>query len=203
MSDIVIIDDFINKTYQDAILSRVTENKFPWYFNPNMVTPEFHTSDSDKEYNHSGFNHFCYEDRAVVSNIFEFLHPMILQIQDNKMFPYNILERVRFNLTQKYTGSARDYHLPHIDSDYEHYNAIYYVNDADGDTFIFNETNETYDRNVDVETMLGYDFTIKEKISPKKGRLLFFPGHYYHASSFCTKSPYRIILNMNFGNISV
>ena len=37
------------------------------------------------------------------------------------------------------TTSTRDYHLPHIDSEYPHWIAIYYVNDSDGDTHIFEE----------------------------------------------------------------
>jgi hypothetical protein len=43
--------------------------------------------------------------------------------------------------------------MPHIDSFFPHWNAIYYVNDSDGDTVIFNETNDnvtfTYNRCVD------------------------------------------------------
>ena len=68
---------------------------------------------------------------------------------------------------------------------YPHYNAIYYVNDSDGDTVIFNETNKDYSE--DFGVMKENKFTVKQRITPEKGKVVVFPGHYYHASSFAKK----------------
>lgn len=201
MDNIFIIDDLVSKSYANMIEERVTENKFPWYFNKHLVTDQIFTDGTDKEINHVGHNHFLYEDRKVVSPFFEFIHPLILAIGDTKLFDYDVLERARFNLTQSNTTSSRDYHLPHIDSEYPHWVAIYYVNDSDGDTHIFEQRTEDFDHDTDIKTMINADFTIKKRVTPKKGRVLIFDGHQYHTSSFCKTTPYRIVLNINYGKL--
>lgn len=199
MDDIFVLDGLIPKNYANMIEERVTENKFPWYFNKHLVTDQIFTD--EKDLNHVGHNHFLYEDRKVVSPFFEFIHPLILTIADQKLFDYDVLERARFNLTQKNTSSTREYHLPHIDSEYPHWIAIYYVNDSDGDTHIFEEKTSDFDHALDIETMLNMDFHVKQKVTPKKGRVLVFDGRYYHTSSFCKENPYRVVLNINYGKI--
>jgi hypothetical protein len=104
---------------------------------------------------------------------------------------------MRFNLTHQNKHSKLDWHMPHIDSLYPHYIAIYYVNDSDGDTFIFNESNPTFEK--DFSYMQDHKFTVRDRITPKKGRVVIFPGHIYHASSFARRSPFRCVVNINLG----
>jgi len=199
MKDIIEIDNIITQSYQDQIESQVTEKTFPWYYNPTMVADQILQHDID--YNLSGFHHFLYEDAQAVSPFFNFLYPLVLSIQDNVDIPMkHSIERMRLNMSLRYKGSTRDHHLPHIDSLYEHWNAIYYVNDSDGDTVIFEETNETFDSN-DLDYIENHTFTPLHRVTPKKGKLLVFNGKYYHASSFCQQSRHRIVLNMNFADI--
>jgi len=74
---------------------------------------------------------------------------------------------------------------------------IYYLNDSDGDTYIFNETNDQFSVEYDRDVVSKNSFTIKQTISPKKGRIVIFPGQYYHASSYPKKSIFRSVLNVN------
>jgi len=39
-------------------------------------------------------------------------------------------------------------------------------------------------------------WTVKERITPKRGRLVIFDGSQYHASSYTT-GDYRCVINMN------
>tara|TARA_B100001142_G_C14023996_1_gene535466 strand:+ start:27 stop:365 length:339 start_codon:yes stop_codon:yes gene_type:complete len=111
---------------------------------------------------------------------------------------------MRANLTLPNKTSTLDHHMPHIDSFFEHWNAIYYVNDSDGDTVIFNETNDDYDAGKDdIMRIQSNDFTIKQRIEPKQGRVVIFPGKYYHSSSFCKDSPYRAVINMNLDRVQL
>lgn len=198
--DVIEVEDLVCKSYQNHIFDRVTSKVFPWYFNPNLVTPKIQTT--NKDLNHVGFNHFLYEEQKPVSPIyFEMMYPLVLQLSDLNLFQSNILERMRFNYTQKNSASSLQYHLPHTDSQYPHYNAIYYVNDSDGDTFIFNQTNKDFAD--PLEKCIDNDFTIKHRCTPKKGKVVIFPGEYYHSSSFCRTNEYRIVLNMNFGKLFV
>jgi Putative 2OG-Fe(II) oxygenase len=197
--DIIVIPNVIPKDYQNYILSQVTSLKFPWFFNPTMV--------SDREQltgemgNITGFNHFLFEEDKAVSNFFETIYPITLSITDKAPeVKFQKVERARFNLTFQNKTDPQDWHLPHIDSPFPHLVAIYYVNDSDGDTVIFNETNDSFKAG-DFVKMKSKDFTVKKRITPEKGKMVIFPGQYYHASSSARDSKTRIVLNMNLGNI--
>tara|TARA_B110000503_G_scaffold89598_1_gene135634 strand:- start:8980 stop:9573 length:594 start_codon:yes stop_codon:yes gene_type:complete len=196
MDDIIEIENIIPKSYQKFILDKVTSLQFPWYFNPNLVSNE---DDLKLSNNIQGFNHFVFEEQKQVSPFFDSIYPLYLNIIDQTSIKFNILERMRFNLTYPNKESTLPWHMPHIDSMYPHYNAIYYVNDSDGDTVIFNETNKDYSD--DFEFMKENNFTVKHRVTPKQGKVVIFPGHYYHSSSFAKESKYRCVLNINLGQI--
>ena len=67
-----------------------------------------------------------------------------------------------------------------MDNETPHYTGIYYVNDCDGDTFLFDGTKEI------------------AKISPKKGRIVIFDGKTLHAGSHPYLSDFRMVINFNF-----
>lgn len=86
-------------------------------------------------------------------------------------------------------------HAPHVDYYFPHYTLLYYVNDSDGDTFIFNELAESvYPPNV---PRYPDTFTVDTSVSPKAGRAILFNGLRYHCSSLNTKSENRIAININ------
>jgi hypothetical protein len=67
---------------------------------------------------------------------------------------------------------------------------------------IFNETNEEYDSGLDdVIRIKENKFTIAKRITPEKGKVVIFPGKYYHTSSFARKTKYRCVINMNLDKI--
>lgn len=200
IDDIIEIDNIIPVDYQNHLKTLMTGFEFPWVFNKNLVSPD--DCFIGREDNHSGFNHFFYEQGVPTSNYFNLLYPLVLSITSQSQVKFNRLIRMRANLTLRNRDSSLDYHLPHIDSWFPHYNAIYYVNDSDGDTVIFNETNETYDRgDADIEKIKSANFTIKKRITPKQGKILIFPGKYYHSSSFCKDNSYRCVININLDSV--
>ena len=85
----------------------------------------------------------------------------------------------------------------HIDREQEHISIVYYVNDTDGDTHIYD---------TDLETMSGWNyivrdkkfehFTLNKRISPKKGRVVIFNGLLPHHSSYPTLQD-RYVINFN------
>ena len=68
----------------------------------------------------------------------------------------------------------------HTDLIEDHLVLLYYVNDVDGDTIFFDENNNEIKR-----------------VSPKKGRCIFFNGSLLHTGSYPTKNS-RAIINYNF-----
>ena len=76
---------------------------------------------------------------------------------------------------------------PHIDiDDVKHLVVLYYVCTADGDTVIYNEREES-------DT-----YTVKQRVTPKQGRVVLFDGSHYHTAQQCTNK-IRCIVNYNLG----
>ena len=75
------------------------------------------------------------------------------------------------------------------DNEEEHLAAVYYVNDSDGDTIIYNEI-KTYQNN---------KLSTRVRVSPKKGRMVLFNGMHLHTSEYPYTNDMRAIINFNFG----
>ena len=81
----------------------------------------------------------------------------------------------------------RSVDTPHIDiHDRKHIVALYYVCDSDGDTIIYNEREK-----------LG-NYTIKQKVTPKQGRMVLFDGSLYHTAEQPLNNV-RCVVNYNLG----
>jgi hypothetical protein len=201
MNDIIEIDNIIPVDYQNHIEKIMLGSNFPWYYNPNLVSPD--QPFLQRADNHQGFNHLFLEE-GKASSYFESVYPLVLSITSQPCISANNLVRMRANLTLNAAGSSLQHHLPHIDTWRPHWVAIYYVNDSDGDTIIFNETNNTYNSGQsDIDKTLTGKFTIKQRVTPKKGKVLIFEGKYYHTSSWPTTNKCRSVINMNFENIVI
>ena len=111
-----------------------------------------------------------------------------------KFLPFEYeLQRVKINFNPKVNISEDECMHPHCDMEEgkNSYTAIYYMNDSDGDTVIFNETK--------MDTFLnGEELSIKKRIKSKKGRFVMFKQDYLHAGFPPTKSDYRVVINFNF-----
>ena len=102
-------------------------------------------------------------------------------IQINKVL------RIKANILNK-TDKQNHIHPPHVDMTIPHMVLLYYVNDSDGDTVIFNEK----------YSAKSSSLTVNRKISPKAGAAILFDGLTYHSSSSPQYAEERIVLNINF-----
>jgi hypothetical protein len=71
---------------------------------------------------------------------------------------------------------------------------LYYVNDSDGDTFIFDKTSDDIKGRRDIFERTK--FNVLKRVTPKKGRVVLFNGNRYHSSSGPTKDV-RCIINFD------
>jgi hypothetical protein len=85
---------------------------------------------------------------------------------------------------------------PHVDGRDDHYVFLYYVNDSDGDTVIYNQ--EFVDKQYKQE-----DMTIFKQISPKAGSAIFFNGKYFHTYYSPQKNNIRCVINMNLEDMEI
>lgn len=110
-----------------------------------------------------------------------------------KYLPFEYeLQRVKINFNPQVSRYYQDKCMhPHCDMNEGGYTAIYYVNESDGDTIIFNE--KTMD-----PFLKGEELSIKKRIKNKRGRFVMFNQDYLHAGMLPTKSDYRVVINFNF-----
>jgi hypothetical protein len=70
-----------------------------------------------------------------------------------------------------------------------HFVLLYYVNDSDGPTVIYNEKYPV--DNFD-------DLSVNQMIYPKAGKAILFDGDRYHSSSAPVETSQRFVININF-----
>lgn len=191
----IVIDDFLTKSYSDRLLNVALSPVFQWKFEPDVTygngLPEGKTA-------HPGLTHSLLQD-GEFSEFLNLYVPLLDQIQDTVEQKCNFI-RLRVALHQNIANSSL-YNNPHTDYQDDHYSAIFYLNDSDGDTFFFKEYDDpssgTAQQRWDKIQSIS-NFTVEKSLTPKKNRLVIFDGHQFHASSHPKMSPYRIILNVNF-----
>jgi len=176
---IKIIDDFITKYEQDQVEEILLSDTFPWYAQMNSVDlDEKDFKEIHHYYDGPQLTHTFFNNGDINSSAYDSVKKMF-HLDD-----LGTIIRCKANLKYNVVGSSIDtYNKPHYDSVEDHKVAIYYVNESDGDTWIFDENEK-----------------VKERISPKKGRMIFFDGKHLHAASHPIKTKQRCVINIDYKN---
>lgn len=185
MFETQLIEDFIDENIQHEIHRYIMENA-EWKFIRDM-------SSSNSVYPSHGFSHiFKYPD-GKISNLYPKIHDTfaskIKKITNYKDIYYN-RSFLQLPLPNQY---AKKHNVVHVDLPVElpHIACVYYVNNTDGDTVIYEQTIHDVpgqSKNVNlVEHM---------RVNPKRGSMIFFDGSRYHCSSQPTDC-YRCIINFD------
>ena len=193
--DIIELDDAIPPIYQDQIEAQLTSTRMSWFFHEDTarsVSTELASS-------YGGFSHIAYHarDNLPSSPLHSVLVPVLFILCDRAKLPLNALMRIRIGLNVK-GPAGTPHHNPHVDFFEPHLTALYYVNDCDGDTFLFDETFDDVPRDRSAAYINEGRFTLAQRISPKKGRLACFDGRHYHASTHPLQASHRIVVTFNF-----
>jgi hypothetical protein len=193
--EIVEIPNAIPRAYQDQVESELASPQMLWTFQEEIArgASKFATS-------FGGFSHMAYltsDDEPIISPMSSLLLPILFVFCDKANLEFRALLRIRIGLFPR-TISNVAHHNPHIDFGQPHRTAVYYVNDCDGDTVIFNETvgELSVERSVDYAN--AGRFSVAATIPPKKGKMACFDGRHYHASSYPTEAAKRIVVTFNF-----
>jgi hypothetical protein len=193
--ELIEIANAIPKPYQEQVELELGSNRMTWSFADEIARSAsgFHTG-------YPGFGHLAYladEQDPLISPMSSLLLPILFVFCEKANIEYHALLRIRVGLfTRSITESK--HHNPHVDYAEPHLTAVYYVNDCDGDTFIFEETID----DVSVEESGSYAnanrFRIHRAITPQRGKMICFDGRHYHASSYPTRASKRIAVTFNF-----
>ena len=189
---ILVIDDFIDKDYQEDIKDVLLGKEewgdllFPWHYIDD-VTAAF----EDGNQGRPGLSHVYIElnddgSSNLISDFHDLFIPMLelacgtLEIPTAKILQGRSFMQFPLNL------QSDEDDTPHIDLDEgeRHIVVLYYVKDSDGDTVIYNERTESN------------TYTVKQKVTPKQGRVVIFDGSQYHTAQQAINSV-RCIVNYN------
>ena len=139
------------------------------------------------------FQHVVVNNKEIISSSAYEFFPILYYVQKYFKFSYSyIAYRIKVNLqTQSTSQAINKFSPPHVDFTNIPNNLwtiVYYVDDSDGDTIVFNER-------YNGEPIKN--FTINKKITPKKGKCAMFPANYLHSGGFPFKFSNRIVINFN------
>jgi len=186
----LVIDDLVADSFANKILSDLCNPFFPWYLSRTLLTVKSHEfenakQDYDNIQEYLAFIHvfFSNDDGNTVRNSESapLAEDLFRAILEKLNLNTGEILRVKANFQTQHRSKINGTHnTPHVDNETPHYTGIYYANDCDGDTFLFDGTKEI------------------AKISPKKGRIVIFDGKTLHAGSHPYNSDFRMVINFNF-----
>ena len=190
-----VIDNFLPKGYHNHLLSLMNTNDgiFTWNAKQN-ISIQGMPGDSLHDF---GFNHVL-DNNSPFHMLF---YPMLLSALDvaksmNEKITH--IKRARADMTT-YTGGKEHTHPPHVDFfDLEHISCVYYVNDSDGDTILYNELFDVTFRGEDAYNKRVANLTELYRCSPKANRAFFFNGLNMHTGQSPSKNKTRTIINSNY-----
>lgn len=203
--EILIIENVVPTTFQNAVIDRVQgDQHFPWFLLHRIGHPDHFGKGSTPNYadknitDDVGFFHMAFDGNAA-SPHYDFFKTILEFFCEKTNIEIKNILRIRLRYTHKGQGHTElKYAAPHVDFNTGHpYNTlIYYVNDSDGDTIIFdkifNPLEEVYD------PVFAEPLPELLRIKPKKGLALFFNGHRFHAGNFPINESSRIVINFDF-----
>jgi hypothetical protein len=185
---IKIIDNFLGFGYFRELENLCLLDKIDWKYLNNISG---HYTQGFESEGHYGFYHQINDLGGIESKYHSFVAPFLLSVNDVVNGDGNM--RSRFDMV---TNTNRDLqHGVHVDFDKietRNVSAVFYLNDSDGDTIIYNER-QKYDGEPVPDTL-----TIKKRISPKSNRLVLFSGNYWHTGESPRQNNRRVILNSNY-----
>ena len=189
--EILVIDDFVSFEYQEKIKQDLLglDNDFSWLYSEDVTG----AGDFDSQHR-AGFGHQYVEldddDVSEVKSLYHHLFtPMLSKAcQYLKIPEAEIIQGRSFLQLPLKNIDTSIVDSPHIDLDPgdEHTVVLYYVNDSDGDTIIYNEREESS------------TYTEKQRVTPKQGRVVIFDGRQYHTAQQPSNGT-RCIVNYNLG----
>tara|TARA_R100000353_G_scaffold22319_1_gene19774 strand:- start:642 stop:1124 length:483 start_codon:yes stop_codon:yes gene_type:complete len=157
-----VIDNFLPKEDFLKLQNALMSQEMPWYFQPS-INKNHRKSDLD-----CYFTHGLYYQNFGYSNYFDYVRPIVKSINPKALI------RIKANLYIK--TEKMEIHKPHVDYEFKHKGAIFYVNTNNGKTILHDGT----------------------KIDSIGNRLLLFDSNKEHSSSSTTDSKCRVNINFNY-----
>lgn len=197
MDDLIVIENALTQSDADCLERILTSAGFPYYegmdIDPDrfaspeecpdiiissnaLTTPQmYHVCHNRDNPNNSLYDPYaCQLSRSILQRL-SITDPVFKRIKFNKILPGKNLSKTSYN-------------VPHVDA-HEGWSIVYFVNDSDGDTVIFNQK---------YTGQVQRHVTVRRRIAPSKGRAVIFKSDIFHCSSNPIASHQRIVMNVTF-----
>lgn len=187
--DFLEVENFLNPDEQQELINYLCKPNFPWCFTYDAVrgtTDKIIIEDNSVV----GVFHTFVHDTKIVSPFFNDIK-WISSKFENIGLGENPVMRIRAGMFFKHPDNSA--HPAHVDANgVNHITAVYYVNDCDGNFYLYEEKDSEYPFKKPPE------YTIKNIAKPAQGKLVVFNGDHYHASSYPNRSAIRLAITFNF-----
>jgi 2OG-Fe(II) oxygenase superfamily len=192
----MILTNFVPTDYQDKLENLLLGTDIAWNYQPetvyagegnNLNSTDYVITNQTKE-----SWQLVHVSAGSNGRIFSPFNKIFLPVLGMAGFGKPIVDRIKTNTLFKDTNFPKDfYNTPHIDHhDSQTKTLLYYVNDSDGDTIIFNERYQEINRPTDL--------TIKYRCTPRKGTALLFDSNLFHCGSPPLVTDRRVVINFIF-----
>ena len=184
---ILVIDNFIDKDYQEKIKHNLMgDTDFPWYYIDDVTAAYEDDNQGRPGLSHVYVEHHDDGSCEIISDFHDLFLPLLNKACEVLEVPKASIVQGRSFLQFPLNLDSCDDDTPHIDLDegVRHIVVLYYVVTSDGDTVIYNQRTES-----DI-------YTVKQKVTPKQGRVVIFDGGLYHTAQQALKK-IRCIVNYN------
>jgi hypothetical protein len=183
---IYVIDDFLPQSYVDQI-EIITQEAIYWKYVSNIAIGY----ETPSEGRCDGYS--CHwKDQEIHDRFFAYCMPLFEIGYDKIGLRINGFEQMRF-FSHYPSDKNTILNDIHVDLNEYHMVGLYYVNDSDGDTVIFDKSKFSSQSEF---FSVNDNLPVKQRVSPKKGRLVIFDGRWFHAST-PPRNNIRTILNAN------
>jgi len=194
-----IYDNVLSDNLFKSFVDTVTEDKkFHWFFSNDSTIdnlPEDKNIVPTKQLIRSLL---FYPENWVDESMREYTFKIITEIVTHLKYKQASVSRIKLNCLMNDSNITQDkYNIPHVDTtntSTDTKTAILYLNDSDGDTFLFNERYDGAEPD---------SFTVHTRVTPKANKLLVFDNNVYHASQNPIKNKQRFVMNINLNSIEV
>jgi hypothetical protein len=163
----------------------LSEN-FAWHLNRNTVSESYvNPYGTDNTTDSMQFTHVVFNNSKVNSDHYGLISLLGHHLMLKENVDTSGILRIKANLNTIAVNYPEGHHYStHVDfpKGLSGTTCIYYVNDSDGDTIFFEEDGVTE----------------IERVSPKKGRFVYFDSSIPHAGSPPKNHQVRCVINLNF-----
>jgi hypothetical protein len=207
--NVFIFDNIIDEEHQTILLDYMENNYKNWAYRANSVVNYENTHKFGKEFSFPGYTHNIEQIKDPKLIIKKEILNIVKLIEQNTLSKLELQSQYKFTYRYKLTclppiGETTFNELCkniHFDTERLHLVFLYYVNDVDGDTLLFNnKRGNNVQSNLETmdETITGdiSNVELTHRISPKKGRVIVFNSNLLHTPGWPTIKN-RYVVNYN------